>query len=262
MARKNHAVDLLKEARRLSGLSQRAMAKRAGTAQSVVARIELGVASPSVETLARLLAAAGFELAPRLAPKPSLSPADLAESDRLKQLSPDERLASPTGTPAGRLDVSRVLAALGWHRVRYVLAGVLAARLQGMPRAAARMEIVPSHDVANLKALAAALRELDPKVHSDAVPEGLAFDCSAQVLGRAEAWDMETAAGRVAVVFVAPGAVGYDDLSRGATRVELGSVTVEVAGLADIARSVAAADRPEDRQDLFLLEHLLETAKI
>jgi hypothetical protein len=60
-----------------------------------------------------------------------------------------------------------------------VLTGVLAARLRGMPRYTSRVEITPSRELANLKALAASLRELDPRVFTDSVPEGLAFDCSA-----------------------------------------------------------------------------------
>lgn len=53
------AARLLKDARARTGLSQRALAARAGTAQSVVARIELGETSPTVGTLNRLLDAAG-----------------------------------------------------------------------------------------------------------------------------------------------------------------------------------------------------------
>lgn len=51
---------LLRRAREAAGLSQRELARRAGTAQSVVARIELGESSPTVRTLNRLLEAAGF----------------------------------------------------------------------------------------------------------------------------------------------------------------------------------------------------------
>ncbi|MDX1567599.1 MAG: helix-turn-helix domain-containing protein [Longimicrobiales bacterium] len=54
------AADLLRSARARAGLSQRDLAHRAGTSQSVVARIELGQTSPTVSTLNRLLEAAGF----------------------------------------------------------------------------------------------------------------------------------------------------------------------------------------------------------
>jgi transcriptional regulator with XRE-family HTH domain len=57
---------LLKETRERHGLSQRRLARRAGTTQAVVSRIEQGRASPSVDTLERLLGAMGWELDLRL----------------------------------------------------------------------------------------------------------------------------------------------------------------------------------------------------
>ena len=63
------AAALLREARMRAGLSQRDLAKKAGTAQSVIARIERGQTSPTLETLERLLAAAGVELHASLAVK-------------------------------------------------------------------------------------------------------------------------------------------------------------------------------------------------
>ena len=53
---------LLRRARARAALSQRELARRAGTAQSVVARIERGQTSPTWATLQRLLRAAGCEL--------------------------------------------------------------------------------------------------------------------------------------------------------------------------------------------------------
>ncbi len=53
---------LLRRARARAALSQRELARRAGTAQSVVARIELGQTSPTWATLQRLVSAAGCEL--------------------------------------------------------------------------------------------------------------------------------------------------------------------------------------------------------
>ncbi|HMJ02928.1 MAG TPA: helix-turn-helix transcriptional regulator [Conexibacter sp.] len=54
--------DVIRETRERHGLSQRRLALRAGTTQAVVSRIERGVASPTVETQRRLLAAMGWEL--------------------------------------------------------------------------------------------------------------------------------------------------------------------------------------------------------
>lgn len=65
--------DLLLEARRRANLSQRDLAARAGTTQSVVGRIEAGIANPNVATLEKLLAAAGFGVMVELQP---LAPGD------------------------------------------------------------------------------------------------------------------------------------------------------------------------------------------
>jgi transcriptional regulator with XRE-family HTH domain len=53
---------LIRAVRRTADLSQHELAKRAGLAQSTVARIESGSLVPSVTALQRLLACAGFEL--------------------------------------------------------------------------------------------------------------------------------------------------------------------------------------------------------
>ena len=59
---------ILHEARTRAALTQRELARRAGTAQSVIARIERGQTSPSLDTLIRLLAAAGFGVKVELVP--------------------------------------------------------------------------------------------------------------------------------------------------------------------------------------------------
>ena len=75
-----------------AGLAQRDLAARAHTSQSVVARIERGQTNPSVETLDRLLAAAGFELRKTLSLKPVIHSHMLEDSARILRLSPVERL--------------------------------------------------------------------------------------------------------------------------------------------------------------------------
>ena len=68
----------------------------------------------------------------------------------------------------------------------------------------------------NFQRLALALRELDARVYTESVPEGLAFDCSASTLARAERWNFVTSAGRLDVAFSPSGTAGYDDLIRSA----------------------------------------------
>ena len=85
------ASQLLQTARERAGLTQRQLAKKARTAQSVVARIELGETSPSWSTLARLLKAAGFSLSAGLR-RISVDPQLLDDVPRILALSPEERL--------------------------------------------------------------------------------------------------------------------------------------------------------------------------
>ena len=74
---------LIVTARRSAGLTQTALAGRAGTSQSAVARYESGSASPSVRTLERLLHAAGYRLS--IMAEPSGAHADLS-GDRMRRL--------------------------------------------------------------------------------------------------------------------------------------------------------------------------------
>lgn len=85
------AGQLLADARMRVGISQRELARKARTAQSVVARIELGETSPSWATLGRLLKAAGFRLSAGLR-RIDLDPALLDDVSRILRLTPEERL--------------------------------------------------------------------------------------------------------------------------------------------------------------------------
>jgi transcriptional regulator with XRE-family HTH domain len=98
--------NLLRTARKRAGLSQRELAKRAGTAQSVVARIESGVTNPTVATLGHLLRTCGFVLDAQLAPDPVQDPHLFAEVNRILALTPEQRFDELANT-------SRFMIALG-----------------------------------------------------------------------------------------------------------------------------------------------------
>ena len=66
MATETYSRHLVRLARREAGLSQAELAQRANTSQAAVSAYESGKRSPSVDTLTRLLTAAGFELRMRL----------------------------------------------------------------------------------------------------------------------------------------------------------------------------------------------------
>ncbi|HUF51079.1 MAG TPA: hypothetical protein VMN60_09615 [Longimicrobiales bacterium] len=154
-------------------------------------------------------------------------------------------------------DPERLVVALARHGVKYVLIGALAARLHGFPRVTADADITPATDRPNLERLAAALRELDARIYTETVPEGLPFDCSAAMLARADLWNLITTAGRVDIAFRPSGTEGYRDLNRNALAYEVFGVQLRAAALEDIIRSKEAAGRPQDRQDVVVMRELL-----
>ncbi len=81
---------LVRDARLAAGLSQRALARRAGTSQPAIARYERGVATPSWETLQRLLAACGRRL--RLSAEVVADAHDIELAAQLLELTPLQRL--------------------------------------------------------------------------------------------------------------------------------------------------------------------------
>jgi len=154
-------------------------------------------------------------------------------------------------------DPERQLLALHRNGLRYVLIGAVAARLQGFPRMTARLDITPARDADNLEKLAGALRKLDARVYTESVPEGLPFDWSPKALGQTTMWKLTTIGGRLDVVFEPAGTGGFADLIGSAVRFHIFGAAVDAASLEDIIRSKKAADRPQDRQDVVVLQEMV-----
>jgi hypothetical protein len=161
----------------------------------------------------------------------------------------------------GPFDPERLIKVLSHHRVKFVLIGALAARLHGFPRLTADADITPAGDKQNLDRLAAALKELDAKVYTESVPEGLAFDRSAAALGRARMWNLVTTAGRLDIAFLPAGTMGYEDLAKGAERFEAFGVRFLASSLDDIIRSKEASGREKDAEDVLILRELKRMAR-
>jgi transcriptional regulator with XRE-family HTH domain len=91
-------LSVLKVARTRAGLSQQELAQRSQTSRTAVSAYEHGRKSPSLETLERLLTAAGFEL--DVHPRVEFSPAAgslgrmVWVPSHLPRLSPDRALAT------------------------------------------------------------------------------------------------------------------------------------------------------------------------
>ena len=84
------AARMLRHARRSAGLTQRALAAKAGIPQETIARIERGRADPRISTLDRLLEGCGYGLEhlPRLG-----IGIDRSQIQALLRLTPEDRLA-------------------------------------------------------------------------------------------------------------------------------------------------------------------------
>lgn len=91
MAPHTSPATIVADARAKAGLSQRELARLAGTAQSVVARIESGQSSPTWQTLSTLLAAAGCVMRLEIE-RTTFDSHMLDDIARIRALSPEQRL--------------------------------------------------------------------------------------------------------------------------------------------------------------------------
>jgi hypothetical protein len=147
---------------------------------------------------------------------------------------------------------------LDHHQVEYVVIGGVAATLHGSNLRTGDVDICPARDEANLTRLAKALREVNARIRTQGVPEGLPFACDAGFLAQVDLLNLVTRYGDFDISFIPAGTTGYEDLKRGAVRVDLDPVIVPVASLEDVIRSKKAAGRPKDLQQVPVLETLLE----
>jgi hypothetical protein len=170
-------------------------------------------------------------------------------------------LPPPGVSDVAPFDPEKMIRTLSRHRVRFVLIGALAARLHGFPRLTADADITPASDKNNLEHLAAALKDLDARVYTESVPEGLYFDRSAAALARATMWNLVTNAGRLDIAFMPSGTKGYKDLASGAEKFEAFGVHFLAASLDDIIRSKEATGRGKDEEDVVILRALKRLAK-
>lgn len=87
--------ELLRDARRRHGVSQKRLAIRAGTTQSAISRIERDGVSPSVETLRELLRLLGEDLVVETRPREWGVDATLNRSNF--EFTPDQRIRRGLG---------------------------------------------------------------------------------------------------------------------------------------------------------------------
>jgi len=109
-----HGAAVIARARKRAGLTQAELARRAGTSQPVISAYEHGRRDPGVETLRRLVRAAGAELELRVgAPVGADLPTPADDAERAARLVDVLLLADaiPTRRRAGALTFPRLRSA-------------------------------------------------------------------------------------------------------------------------------------------------------
>jgi transcriptional regulator with XRE-family HTH domain len=253
------SANLLVEARRRAGLTQRELAARAGVGQQEVARYERGRVTPSLERLRQLIASCGLELTFGLAR------ADCSYDDAIARalaIPPAQRLARGLqdaesvravgahahGTPPSPdlLGVLRTLAKVG---VRCILIAELAEVLRGSPLLpmSGAVTIVP--------------RAGEREMLSDAIAAGRGRNASQSAqapLDAVERWHLRDFDAELVAQAAPAGTHGYEDLRRDATQLHVDDgLNVTVASLVDLIRIGEASN---DRARMPALRRTLELA--
>ena len=253
------SASLLTQARRSAGLSQRALAARAGVAQQEIARYERGRVTPSLERLRALIAACGLELTfaltraddsydEQIAAALALTPARRLEralgDAQPMQAARAQAAGAPTPAPG---DMLGVLRALDRAAVRYVLIGELAEVLHGSP-------LLPITGTVTIVARAGQRDSL-----SAAVAAGGGHPTASSVTSSIDApagFALDLYGAELVVAPAPAGTHGYEDLRRDATPMRLDEdLTVRVASRVDLVR---IAEASEDRARVPALRRTLE----
>jgi hypothetical protein len=168
-------------------------------------------------------------------------------------------VATCDAAPNPPLNATRIVSVLNKHGVRYVVIGAFAAITQRAPIPPTRdIDFTPEASRGNLDRLSAALKELQARIRTDTVPDGLAFDHDGASLAGAIVWNLICPDGEFDLS-LQPAAFtgGYSDLEPQAHRMSVDGVEVLVADLSDVIRSKEAAGRPKDLRALpVLYRHL------
>lgn len=158
--------------------------------------------------------------------------------------------------PARGPDPRRIFETFARHRVDYVVIGGIAVIAHGHTRNTRDVDLVAASDRANLERLAAALRELGARL-SGVDAHLLDIDVyDPETLASGANFTLETDAGGLDVFNDVPGAAPYELLRERALVVDLGGLTIRVAGLDDLIRMKKAAARPQDLADIAALTAL------
>lgn len=149
-------------------------------------------------------------------------------------------------------DPRRIFETFARHSVDYVVIGGIAVIAHGHTRNTRDVDFMAATDAVNLKRLAAALRELGARLSG--VDAHLAIDVyDPKVLGNGANLTLETDAGGLDYFSDVPGAPPYERLRERGLVIDLGGLSIRVAGRDDLIRMKEAAGRPQDLGDIAAL---------
>lgn len=267
--------ELLREARKRHGVSQRRLAIRAGTTQSAISRIERDRVSPTFETLRALLALLDEELA--LASGRRDSGIDLSLNEENLRLSPAGRLQRGLGfadmvrrnrggenpsaatrrymakTDLGEgLELHPLLGSLVRNAVDFVVVGGVAGWVHGSAYPTYDLDIAYARDRLNLERLAAALAEVRARWRGG--PPDLPIQLDAAMLANGANFTFETPFGRFDVIGEFSGVRGYEELRREARIESYDGLDIRVASIDHLIAMKRAAGRTKDK--LMVLEYV------
>ena len=157
---------------------------------------------------------------------------------------------------ASVFDPLKILKTLDRHAVKFVIIGGIAGRLWGSPTVTNDLDICHGRDAGNMKALTAALRDLDVKLRG--ADRDLPFIADARTLKAGDAFTFATSAGNFDILGTPAGSSGYEALARTATKMDVGGVTVLVAAIEDLILMKRAAGRPKDLIEVEILAAVRE----
>jgi hypothetical protein len=152
--------------------------------------------------------------------------------------------------PDAALDLRELLATLHRHAVEYTVIGGVAVQVHGHRRTTKDLDVIPDPDATNLARLAAALAELEARPRD--IPRAGA-PTTQQLETAAIVPPLTTRHGELHILRDVPGAPPYADLRARALVLQLGGISLAIAGLDDLIAMKRAAGRPADIRDIAAL---------
>lgn len=153
-----------------------------------------------------------------------------------------------------------LLHALARADVDYVLIGGMAAIAHGSNLRTNDTDICPHDTEGNAARLASALTELDAALYVSADQPAVRASFDATFLRRQQVLNLQTAHGRIDVVWRPEPDYDYERLAARAFTASVAGVTVRIAALADLLAMKRATGRRKDADAVAQLEFLLRDA--